>query len=390
MAVALDRPPPKEITATKEDFLKFFAESNGWEITRRAPDPEERSFVGFLNAISKARDPFASAPTIRRWEDVIDKVYGTGYETSYVQKAAMAEESGVLGGYLVPPDYTAKLLATVAEESFIFPRANQIPMRSVEMWAPRIDSETTQSAGKSPFYGGLKAVWGSGQAPTESEPTFRQDLFHAWDLLLYANVSNQFLTDIGPTGEEYLIKLFGKGAAWYAEYAFLQGTGSSQLMPEGIVNSPAAVKVSRAVGNQISNADIANMVSQLMPYSWKNAIWATNPSTLAQIVKITNFFLNVEANPEGGQAGTLMTRPLFITEKLATLGTSGDLLLFDPSLYTVGMRQEVLIDVSNEVLFQNAQTMFRVWMRLDGKPQLSKSITLADGSTVVSAYVILV
>jgi HK97 family phage major capsid protein len=160
-------------------------------------------------------------------------------------------------------------------------------------------------------------------------------------------------------------------------------------MPLGIINAPALITVNRAVGSQIAVADIAGMAARLLPHSWKHAIWATNPSTLAQIVKISTFFLNVTAHEEGGQAGSLLTRPLFVTEKLAALGSAGDLLLFDPSLYVIGERDEVYIDVSDENLFQTYQTVFRVWLRVDGKPQVSKSITLQDNATVVSPYVML-
>jgi HK97 family phage major capsid protein len=350
--------------------------------------PPRRSFVGFLKAVQETASPATRLAAQYR----LHKDYGSGYRserTAGVQKAAMGEESGSVGGYLLPVDYTAALLESLVENSFIYPRANVIPMATAEVRCPRIDVETVPAnPGVSPFLAGMSFSWGSGQAPAETEPTFREARLKAWDLLGYAIVSNQLLADTGPEGEEYLVRLFGKAAAWYAEYAFLRGTGAAQLMPLGLLNAPAALAVNRATPNQITAGDIANMGAAMIPYGWQNAVWAVSPTCLAQLVKVSNFFLN-QGKPDEFNCGYLLTRPVFITEKLPPLGTPGDLVFFDPSLYVIGSRQEVLVDVSAEALFRSNQTVFRVWLRLDGRPQLSAPVTLADGTTRASSIVVL-
>lgn len=326
-----------------------------------------------------------------------------------VTKAAMGENSGTTGGYLLPQDYSDALLNSVAEESFIFPRATVIPMFSKELQAPRIDSETAQSTGVNSLLGGVSFQWGSENVPTETEPTFRLDNFTAWDLLGYTVMSNQWLMDAGsiqPTpdaerpqanalmqAEHYLIKLLGRAAAWYAEAAFLTGKGAGQQMPLGIINSPATIQITRQTGSQIQIKDIVGMTSALLPYCWGKAIWACSPVALAQIQQLAQYFINIEL---GGMykvhpkpCGVLSTLPLFITDKLPALGTPGDLVLFDPSLYIIAQRQEVVVDVSPDDAFKNNQTTFRTWLRLDGKPQLSGQVTLQDGTTKASAFVML-
>jgi len=369
------------------DLARLYLEGEGYTITKKTSG---ESFTDYLQTVLRT----GSTKESERYEAraKLAKVYGSEYnscKTSGVVKAAMGENTGTAGGYLVPQDYSTRILEVISEDSFLYPRANRIPMMSGEIQVPRIDVETVPSAaGTSPFFGGITFTWGSEQTPAETEPKFRSMSLRAWDLLGYAVISNQFLMDTGPAGEDALVKLFGKAAAWYTEYAFLQGTGTAQLMPLGIINSPAAVTVSRQVGNQISVTDIAAMGAALLPYSWKGAIWACSPTCLAQIVKIPSYFINMDAH-EKANAGTLMTRPLFVSEKLAALGAQGDLLLFDPWLYTIGERMQILIDVSPHVNFRNFQTVFRIWVRIDGKPQVSKSITLQDTTTVVSPYVIL-
>ena len=84
--------------------------------------------------------------------------------------------------------------------------------------------------------------------------------------------------------------------------------------------------------------------------------------------------------------GYLENRPLYVTDKLPKLGTAGDLVLFDPSMYAIGDRQQVVVDISEHApygsssVFQHNQSMFKVWYRGDGKPMLDQVVTLPDGS----------
>ncbi len=136
-------------------------------------------------------------------------------------------------------------------------------------------------------------------------------------------------------------------------------------------------------------ADIARMASAMIAGGWEHAIWACHPTVLQQLGQVGNYFIGAGAvPPEGGYCGTLFCRPLYVTEKLPPLGQQGDIIFFDPQLYVVGLRQDVLIDTSEHTLFQTYQTVYRVWLRMDGRPWLSNVITAADGS-ILSPYVAL-
>lgn len=349
-----------------------------------------RSFTDFLLNVWKARQGgHVEKDEGRR---TLEKSYGTEYGThkGSVTKTAMGETSGQIGGYLVPRDFTYRILETVAEDSFFFSRAQVLPMRAQSMSCPIVDATTVQAIGTSPFFGSLLFKWGNSQAPGETEPAFRSVELTAWDLLGYGVVSHQWLWDVGQEGEDYLINLLGRAASWYAEYAFLNGTGAAQSMPLGIVNSPGSRVISRQTPNVISNKDVGGMTAALLPSGWKRSIWACSPATLAQVMQIPNYFINTEVHEEGGQAGSLVTRPVFVTEKLAALGSLGDFVLFDPWLYVIGMRQEVVVDVSEPGPgFPTNQVYFRVWLRCDGKPMVPNFITLADGTSQVGQAVIL-
>lgn len=326
-------------------------------------------------------------------ERVLLEVYGTQYKVldNEVTKTAMGETSGSVGGYLVPTEYSVQLLESMEENSIVYPRANVIPMGAVETRCPVFEASVDQGAGISPFFGGVTFTWGFSQAPTQSvETTFREVTLKAFDLLGYGIMSNQWLQDTGPAGEEKLVKMLGRAAAWSADYAFLRGTGSATLMPLGVLTCPALAAVTRAGGNHIVQADVAKMWAKLMPSSMPRAIWTVTPTAIEDLVKITGFSPN-QGNVHEGTAGTIYTRPVFITEKMPPLGTVGDIMLFDPSLYAVGNRQEVLVDISSDepTTFVTNRSMFRVWMRMAGLPQVNGTVTLADSNTVVSPYVAL-
>lgn len=331
----------------------------------------------------------------------IEDTYGTGTEAQ-VEKAALSENSGMTGGYIIPLEMSLRILDTVAERSFIYPRATVVPMTRPEMDMPKVDAETaTGTAGVPSFFGSIQYKWGREKAPAETEPKFRQLALYANDLIGYSNVSNDWLSDTGPAGEDAIVVIFGKGAAWFAEYAFLQGTGSNGQMPLGLVNSPCAIKTgnnggktARQTAGTITIGDITVMTSSLLPFSWQNAVWACGPDALTPIQQLAQYFINIElGNWTHRQVpkpvGMLSTLPLFVTEKLPALGTPGDLILFDPSLYVIGVRQEVVVDVSDQSLFQTNQTVFRVWLRIDGKPLLSSKVTLQDTVRTVSPVVVL-
>jgi HK97 family phage major capsid protein len=52
------------------------------------------------------------------------------------RKTALAENSGITGGYIVPPQFMTELLTIAAEDAFIEPRAKVVPMTSRTMSFP--------------------------------------------------------------------------------------------------------------------------------------------------------------------------------------------------------------------------------------------------------------
>jgi HK97 family phage major capsid protein len=319
-------------------------------------------------------------------------VDGTG------QKAAMAESSGSTGGYIVPPDFYQQLLALIAENAIMRPRAWVQPMGSATLQFPYLDVTTVQSAGVSPFFGGVQMYWTSeAQTRTETEPKFKMMELKAQELSGYSVSSNILLQDAAFGLEKFLFTIFGQAIAWFEDYAFLQGNGVGK--PLGVLNAGATLTTgpnsgSRTTANTIVFADIAYLWSKLLPASWQKAIWVFSPSTIPKLLQLQDganraIFISIDQGVTKNPVWSLLGRPAIVTEKLPALGTSGDIVLVDPSLYVIGDRMQVEVAASEHVNFLANQMTWRVVERVDGRPWLENAITLQDGSTTVSPFVAL-
>jgi HK97 family phage major capsid protein len=152
----------------------------------------------------------------------LEKVYGSDFAPW--QKAALAEASGTTGGYIVPPQFYDQLLQIAAEDNTFRQRAFVQPMASATLQFPYLDITTVQSAGVSPFFGGVQAYWTEeAQTRTETEPAFKMMELKAHELSGYSVSSNVLLQDAAFGLEKFLMMLFGRAVGWYEEYAFLQG-----------------------------------------------------------------------------------------------------------------------------------------------------------------------
>lgn len=315
--------------------------------------------------------------------------FGVGH---VVSKAAMSELAGTVGGYTVPTEFSHGIMATVEEHSIVLPRATVIPMKSRETLCPVPNSVATGIAsGTSPFFGGWRFTWNVGGQDGVNVPDFGdasgsapfgQMSLVAWDLIGELLVSNQFLEDITPEGEEAVFKMASRAAAWTLEWSFLNGLGAGSRMPLGVLNAPATITVTRAGAGAIAVADVTTMARHMLPLGWNHSIWVCSPYALKDLCKIAGFVPNEDPlGTEMGCVGSLLTRPVFASEKLPTLGEVGDLIFFDPSMYVVGMRQDVEVHVSQDgPSFRTNSSYVKVWLRADGKPLLPNYATLEGTS----------
>ena len=325
-----------------------------------------------------------------------------------VEKAALAESTGVTGGYTVPPMFAQELMMLAIEGTIVPQRARKQPLTSRTLQVPSLDVTTAYAAGTTPFLGGVLASWTSEAATrAETEPQFRQTVLTAWELSFYTVASNTLLADQAVGLDSLLTQLFSVAIGWYTDYAFLRGDGVGK--PLGILNCPACLAVTRNQANSFNFVDVAVMLSK---FYWMlrggNAIaWVIHPTVIAHLYRMNDMsasqtgagfgrvlFVPIDRGAQedvpqsaGVQSiGRLAGFPVLVSEKLPALGTQGCVMLADFSQYLLGTRQELQIDVSPHVNFLKNQMTWRVVWRGDGQPWLNNAITLQDGVSTVSPF----
>ena len=304
---------------------------------------------------------------------------------------ALAEGIGATGGFLVPTEFRAQLLAVAAERAIVRPRATIIPMSRRSVQIPVLD-QTSTTSGVSHFFGGVRVYWTEEAGEkTETSPTFKQRELVAHKLAAITYCSDELLADSAITLQAFLTGPMGLSGAIADEedYAFLRGTGAGQ--PLGVitaVNAPTLV-VNRNAAGAFGFVDAVAMLESFLPGS--RGVWVMNQTVMDQVFRMVDPLGQYIWLPNAAQAGpgTLLGYPIVFTEKLPTLGTQGDVLLADFSYYLLGDRQLTTVDSSIHNRYEYDQTTWRAVHRVDGMPWMLAPVTLRDGSTQVSPFVIL-
>lgn len=335
-----------------------------------------------------------------------------------INKVALAEGSGFTGGYTVPVQFHAELLRLVAEEAFVAQKCMTLPMQSRSLLVPTLNHSSTPAAGTSTFFGGVAASWTpEATSIPESEPTFRQKELVARDLAFHTIASNQLLADNAVALDTLLTTLFKEAMAWFKDFFILRGNGANQ--PLGVLTNPTnidydvsddaetnpaavagpTITVERTTASKVALSDLARMLAHLLTNSWQNACWVINPSVIPQLIRLTNGATNapflVWLNPAPNSAegpvamkipATLFGIPIFWSEKVPTLGGTGDVGLYDFSKYLLGDRMQLQIETSPHVRFLNNQMVWRIIMRWDGQPWPDAPLQLSADGALSTAF----
>ena len=333
----------------------------------------------------------------------LEKVYGSTWQDAERQPGvtkstgnAMAESSGITGGYLVPASYSDAVLEAVAEYS-VFRRHGAIEIEcdsGTDNQIPVFDyanlEGNTLVTGQPPYWGGLYPQITPEASATvtsmpQSQPAFRQISLHPWEIAFLAYESRNMRQDhaVSPSTEDALVHGFALATGYVEDYLFFQGNGVGE--PLGIVNAPGTLLVTRGGGGTIAVADVQAMRGDILPLASETAIWVCQPKVTSKLTAVTGWF------PNGPML--LYGRQIVESAKASTLGSVGDLLLFSPRLYLIGVKKNsnLLLDYSEDAQtpWLANQGVWRMIHRVDGQPWLASTVTLEDQTTVAAAYVAL-
>ena len=224
----------------------------------------------------------------------------------------------------------------------------------------------------------------------EKEPTTLQWSSRALVMQTYASlipVSDELLED-APSVAVQVTAAQKSDLAATIEYNILCGAGSFT----GVVGDAAVVDVGRAAAGAISRLDTANMFEHLCPRGLtSNLAWFYHPSAYSQLEAIRDLNgIYIEGRPMVSIYGI----PLVASPFLPQLGTTGDLILADLSLfYAMGIKGDAgqgKLAVSPHLWFNRDLTAFRLTTRLAGAPrQLGQAIESGcDGAFFAYSYAV--
>jgi HK97 family phage major capsid protein len=304
------------------------------------------------------------------------------------------------GGFLVPEHLRSEILAIALESSIVRPHALVIPMDTLRVPIPMIDD----SSHASNVLGGIDFYWTEeGSAITESQASFGRVVLDAKKLAGYFAVPNELLGD-APAFSSFFSAVVPQALGWFEDLAFLNGTGVGE--PEGLISCAGSVSVSAQPGQSTKTIlweNIVGMWSRLLPQCERNAVWIANKDTFPELATMA-LSVGTGGGPVWigsgyGQGGTgssgadmppatILGRPVYFTEKVPTLGTTGDIILADLSFYLLGDRQQMELSSSEHYAFAQDKTSFRLLERADGRPWLQQALVPhSNSSNTLSAYV---
>lgn len=283
------------------------------------------------------------------------------------------------GGFLIPEILRSTLLQVALETAVVRPRAQVIPMDSLRVPIPAVDSTSNATS----IFGGMVAYWTEeGAALTASQGSFGRVVLDAKKLTAYCEVPNELVAD-APAFMAFIDQNMPKLIAWYEDVAFMSGSGVGE--PLGYLRGNAIITYDAAVSSQVAWSDVVGMYARMLPSSLGTAVWLCSPDVFPQLAAMTfgtgqfPALVTIGGGTQPFQF-SLLGRPLIVTEKQPALGTDGALSFVDFGYYLIGDRQAMTASSSADYKFGNDLTAFRVIERVDGRPWLNSAITPQNGS----------
>lgn len=298
------------------------------------------------------------------------------------------------GGFLVQTDFSAEILKKMHDMGQIWSRVRKIPVSGMSNGL-KINAIDEKSRVTGSRWGGVQAYWAAeADAATAKKPKFRQMELNLKKLIGVAYATDELLQDAAALGAVYS-EAFSEEFTFLTELAVMEGTGSGEML--GIENSNAVIAVAKESGqlaNTIVYENILNMTARLWSRSMLNAIWTINQDILPQL-GVMNIGVGTAGQPvflpPGGASvapyGTLWGRPIVPIEHAETLGSQGDISLFDFTQYLAIEKGGLQTATSMHVRFLNHEQTFRWTLRLDGQPIWNSALTPAKGSNTQSPFI---
>lgn len=340
---------------------------------RSAQDPKRgfKNFGDFAQAV-------ANVGLNRGFDERLSM--GAAAPTTYGNEGAGAD-----GGFLVPPEYGREIWQMSLEEESFIPLTDNMPISGNSMVFP---SDETTPWGTD----GVRAYWeDEASVATQTKPKLNPNQMRLKKLTALVPVSDELLSDASGL-PAYLNRKVAESIRWKTNDAIVNGNGVGK--PLGVFNADALVSQAKKSGQSadtIVAENVVHMFSRLINPG--RGVWLVNPDAYPQLPLLTIGDQPVYIAPNGLQSapgGTLLGRPVILTDVCKTLGDKGDIQFINFGMYrTLTKAGGIETATSMHLYFDAAATAFRSIFRIDGQPVLKDAVTPPNSAKTRSGYVTL-
>lgn len=299
------------------------------------------------------------------------------------------EASGADGGFLVPPEFANEVWQYGLDEDPLFNYVDSYNVAGNGMVFPK--DETTPWGTD-----GIRAYWqNEAAAATQTKPKLGLSTQRLHKIMALVPVTDELLSDSSVLSA-YLVKKAGSSVMWKVNDSLLYGSGDGQ--PLGAISSGAVVTVAKDSGqatNTLTSGNVANMIARLLPGSFGKSIWLINNDVLPSLVQLTlgNYPIFVpvgggQGSFQGSPYGSLLGRPVIVSQHAKAFSTKGDVQLHDMNYYrAIKKAAGMELATSMHLYFDADATAFRVLMRVDGAPIITQPVTPNNGTNTLSPFI---
>lgn len=299
------------------------------------------------------------------------------------------EAAGQDGGFLVPPQFSQEIFKLSLGEDSLLPLTDNVEISGNSMAFPK--DETTPWGTN-----GIRAYW-QGEAATAvaTKPVLGLATLRLKKLMALVPTTDELLDDANAL-TSYLPEKVALSIRWKTNESILFGAGNG--VPIGALAAGATVTVAKESGQATQTLvaqNLAKMIARLPTGSFANAVWIVNNDVLPALFTLTlgNYpiYMPMGLTVGGIQTspyGTLLGRPVFVSQHANTFSSQGDILLVDLKYYqTITKAGGMQTATSMHLYFDADLTAFRTTFRMDGQSKITTPISPAKGSTTMSPFI---
>ena len=301
------------------------------------------------------------------------------------------------GGYAIQSDFVGAILDRVYERSLVIDRCTTRSITANSNRANWVTLDDSQDAGQTGAVvaGGVQVYWcEEGTTVLKSKPKYVNDELKLAKIMGICYTTEEMLQDVQFTAET-VEQSFTDAVDALLRDGIYNGLGTRDgyaSQPYGILKSNALVTVN-ASGDALTAQDLLNMKARMVKKNWANAVWVMHPDMEASLPLLNDGKDNLVFMPAGGianaQYDTILGRPVIYDEYLPAVGEAGSVLLADFSQYLLIKKGKERKDWSIHVAFLTDEQVFRIILRVNGKPIRNTTYKVKNSTQTRGAFVAL-